>query len=141
MDTGVFVAAANRDDPDQAVCEVVLRDARVLTVPAPVVGEARYLIGKHMGSMSEATFLRMLADSKVRIESPTREDLLRTAELVDQYPTSPSEAPTPPSSPSLNASMSRPSQPSTTATSRSSARATSARWSSYPDPASACYLS
>ena len=86
IDTGPLVAAANRSDPHNAACQRLLRGARgPLVVPALVVAEAGFLIERELGPAAEAAFLRSLANDRFRVESVTPVDLLRMADLVDQY--------------------------------------------------------
>ena len=86
VDTGPIIAAANTADPDHIAC------ARLLTSqPGPfivtglVVSEACYLVGKHLGALTEAALLRSLATDRFRIEALTGADLRRMADLVEQY--------------------------------------------------------
>jgi hypothetical protein len=56
-----------------------------LIIPDLVVGEACYLIDKYLGSHVEAAFLRSLSLPHVRLEPLLPVDLVRMAELVEQY--------------------------------------------------------
>jgi uncharacterized protein len=86
IDTGPLVAAANVDDPDGDTCRKLLRDSPgVLVVPALVIAEAGYLINRQLGPRAEATFIRALTSPRFRVESPSPEDLTRSAELVERY--------------------------------------------------------
>ena len=86
VDTGPFVAAANLKDPEYAVCRKIFAEATgPLHVPAMVVAEATFMIERSGGVVAEAAFLRSLRSSKYIIEVPTRDDLLRAAELIEQY--------------------------------------------------------
>lgn len=58
---------------------------RRLVVPALVIAEATYLIEQAKGPVAEAAFLRSLRSHRYQVEAPTETDLLRSAELVDQY--------------------------------------------------------
>lgn len=86
VDTGVFVAASNGDEPYHESCAAVLQSAPGrLIVPAPVVAEATYLIEQARGPAAEAAFLRSLRSNRYHVEAPTEADLLRAAALVEQY--------------------------------------------------------
>ncbi len=86
VDTGPFVAAANRDDRDHDACRRIFAEARgTLHVPAMVVAEATFMIERSGGSIAEAAFLRSLRSSRYVIEAPTNDDLRRAAELVERY--------------------------------------------------------
>ena len=86
VDTGVFVAASNGDEPYHESCAALLQSAPGrLVVPALVVAEATYLIEQAKGPAAEAAFLRSLRSQRYRVEAPTEADLLRAAALVEQY--------------------------------------------------------
>lgn len=52
-------------------------------VPALVVAEATYLVGRRLGAKAEAAFLRGLG--QIEVEPPRGDDWARIAELVDEY--------------------------------------------------------
>jgi uncharacterized protein len=54
-----------------------------LVVPALVVAEVTYLVGRRLGSRAEARFLRGLGE--VEVEAPISDEWERVAELVDDY--------------------------------------------------------
>lgn len=54
-------------------------------MPALVIAEATYLIEQAMGPTAEAAFLRSLRSHRYQVEVPTEVDLVRAAELVEQY--------------------------------------------------------
>ena len=59
-DTGPLVAAADRDDQDNRACTDLLTGLhlarRAILVPAPVVAEVGYLLGRAGGAKIEAAF-------------------------------------------------------------------------------------
>ncbi len=87
-DTGPLVAAALSKDPDHHRCVELFTGLhlarRQLFVPAVVVAEVGYLLGKYAGARAEAVFLRSLTDGFTPIEI-TSVDYLRMSELVEQY--------------------------------------------------------
>jgi predicted nucleic acid-binding protein len=84
VDTGPLYAVADADDADHESCLAILeRPDLDLVVPALVVAEATYLIGSRMGPIAEASFLRGVGS--MEIESPTGDDWLSIAALVEQY--------------------------------------------------------
>jgi len=88
-DTGPLVAAALTKDPDHRACVDLFTGlhlaGRELVLPAPVVAEVGYLLGRHAGARAEAAFLRSLADQDFRSECLDVSDYARAADLVQQY--------------------------------------------------------
>lgn len=84
VDTGPLYALTDDDDDDHDACvsELSRGDLR-LVVPALVVAETTYLVGKRLGAIAEAAFLRGLGTWDV--EGPAPEDFPRIAELVERY--------------------------------------------------------
>ena len=84
VDTGPLYAAVDADDVDHARCVAVLerRDLE-LVIPALVVAEAAYLVGRRLGPAIEAAFIRGLSDFEV--EAPSADDWAVIGELVEQY--------------------------------------------------------
>lgn len=84
VDTGPLYAAADLDDDDHAASlEALQRRDLELVVPALVVAEATYLVGRRLGAKAEAAFLRGLC--QIEVEPPRGDDWTRIAELVDEY--------------------------------------------------------
>jgi predicted nucleic acid-binding protein len=84
VDAGPLYAAADADDVDHADCVAVLADPSLrLVVPALVVAEATYFVGRRLGAKVESAFLRGL--SSLDVEGPDGTDFDRMAELVDEY--------------------------------------------------------
>ncbi len=84
VDAGPLYAAADTDDADHAACIAALADGDLsLIIPALVIAEATYFVGRRLGAPAEAAFLRGLRD--VHIEGPSPEDLERMADLADEY--------------------------------------------------------
>lgn len=84
VDAGPLYAAADADDQDHAAAVAVLsRRDLGLVVPALVVAEATYFVGRRLGAGAEAAFLRGLAE--LDVEGPSAADLARIADLVEQY--------------------------------------------------------
>jgi predicted nucleic acid-binding protein len=84
VDAGPLYAAADVDDHDHAACGAALSRADLrLVVPALVVAEATYFVGRRLGADAEDAFLRGLAE--LDVEGPSREDFMRMAELVSEY--------------------------------------------------------
>lgn len=84
VDTGPLYAVVDADDQDHHSCLTTLQMPGLsLFVPALVVAEATYLIGKRLGAEIEAEFLEGLSD--LNVLAPLPEDWHRIAELVKQY--------------------------------------------------------
>jgi uncharacterized protein len=84
VDSGPLYAVTDTADDDHAASLAVLqRPDLQLVIPALVVAEVTFMVGRRLGARAEARFLQGLAQFDV--EAPTGEDWLRIAELVDQY--------------------------------------------------------
>ena len=84
VDAGPLYAAADADDEDHDACVAALSDSGLrLVVPALVVAEATYFVGRRLGPEAEAAFLRGLAG--LDVEGPGEVDLVRMSELVEEY--------------------------------------------------------
>ncbi len=84
VDAGPLYAAADADDDHHETCRRVLsRGDLRLVVPALVVAEATYFVGRRLGAAAEAAFLTGVGT--LDVEGPAREDFQRIAELVEQY--------------------------------------------------------
>jgi predicted nucleic acid-binding protein len=84
VDAGPLYAVADADDDDHERCLLVLQRSELrLVIPALVVAEVTFLLGRRLGAGAEATFLRALEIFDV--EAPTPGDWPRIAELVEQY--------------------------------------------------------
>lgn len=84
LDSGPLVAAANDDDRNRDRSLAILRRTDLeFILPALVVAEVAYILATRIGPRAEARFLRGIED--FLIEAPTPADLLRMADLVEQY--------------------------------------------------------
>jgi uncharacterized protein len=84
VDAGPLYAAAKSDDRDHAASVATLSRADLrLVIPALVIAEATYFVGRRLGPEAERAFLDGLAGFDV--EGPSEEDFKRMAELVEQY--------------------------------------------------------
>lgn len=84
VDAGPLYATADTDDQDHEACRAVLARADLrLVIPALVVAEATYFVGRRLGAQAEAAFLRGLGT--LDVEGPAPEDFERIAELVETY--------------------------------------------------------
>jgi predicted nucleic acid-binding protein len=84
VDAGPLYAAADADDQDHLASRAALSRADLrLVVPALVVAEATYFVGRRLGAAAESRFLSGIGE--LDVEGPSREDFTRMAELVEQY--------------------------------------------------------
>lgn len=84
VDSGPLYAAVDADDDDHLSSLGVLGRVDLdLAIPAMVIAEVSYIVGRRMGPQAEAGFLDGLAD--LEIEAPSRDDLAVMARLVARY--------------------------------------------------------
>lgn len=84
VDTGPLYAATDLADDDHLRSADVLRRPDLhLVIPALVVAEVTYLVGRRLGARAEATFLRGL--ERLDVEIPAVQDWPRIGHLVEQY--------------------------------------------------------
>jgi uncharacterized protein len=84
VDAGPLYAAADADDRDHRACVATLeREDLRLVLPALVVAEATYFVGRRLGPNVEGEFLRAVGE--LDVEGPSAGDFARMAELVEQY--------------------------------------------------------
>jgi predicted nucleic acid-binding protein len=88
-DTGPLVAAALADDDDHHACVELFTGLhlarRPLLVPATVVAEVGYLLGREAGPNVESLFLDSLGAGDFTLIDLTAADCARMAELVRRY--------------------------------------------------------
>lgn len=86
VDTGPLVAVADRNDAHHTACVSWFDhyDGAVV-VPAPVIVEVCWLLGRRVGPAAEAAFLARVSLGDPRIEGMRPGDYQRAAELVDRY--------------------------------------------------------
>ena len=88
-DTGPLVAAALYKDSNHHRCVELFTGMhlanRSILVPAPIVAEVGYLLGRKADARTEANFLRAVAAEDFKPVEMTSSDYLRAAELVEVY--------------------------------------------------------
>jgi uncharacterized protein len=86
VDTGPVVAMGNKQDRDHDRCtELLTSTIEPLAVPEPLLAEIGYMLGTRGSVHAEADFLRDIADGLYLLESLSRTDVARAAELVERY--------------------------------------------------------
>ena len=84
VDAGPLYAVTDVADEDHHRSLAVLQRPDLhLVIPALVVAEVTYMVGRRLGNRAEALFLRGLQDFD--IEAPVAADWPRVADLVEQY--------------------------------------------------------
>lgn len=84
VDAGPLYAVTDVGDDDHARSLAVLeRPDLHLVIPALVIAEVTYLVGRRLGAIAESAFLRGLEGFDV--EAPAPADWPRMAELVEEY--------------------------------------------------------
>ncbi len=85
-DTGALYALLDdKEEWHQRVRGWVASSQDSLVVPATVVQETAFLIGRRVGAKLEAEFLRNAAAGAWLLESLAVEDISRAADLVEKY--------------------------------------------------------
>lgn len=85
VDTGVFYAAADLDEPRHSDCAGLLLEHRgSLLTTAAVVAETAWLIEDRLGPRAEAAFLTMVVNNVDVVELTSR-DYRRCIELIGTY--------------------------------------------------------
>ncbi len=83
VDAGPLYAAVDADDQDHRRCVEVLQRADLdLVVPALVIAEVTYLVGRRLGPSVEGAFLRGLA--RLEVEPPASGEWEMIAALVER---------------------------------------------------------
>jgi predicted nucleic acid-binding protein len=85
LDTGPIVAALNAKDPDHEPCAALLRDTDDLLIPAPVLVEVDYWLGKLAGPRVWSDFVADIERGAYRVVHTSDDDLKRAAELEATY--------------------------------------------------------
>lgn len=86
VDSGVLIAAADVDDRHHVACSRLIEErGEELIVPAGVVVEVCWMLGRHVSVDLEAAFLESIASGELRVESLQLADYRRSAELVAIY--------------------------------------------------------
>jgi uncharacterized protein len=85
IDTGIFVAAADRDEPHHSDCAALLRTRTDLAVTATVIPEAAWLIETRLGPAAEARFLALITSPRFTIIDLLAADYQRAIALIGIY--------------------------------------------------------
>lgn len=84
-DTGFIVALMNRkDERHQEVVNIYTKESQIL-LPQTVLAEVAYLVGRAAGPVAVANTLRFLPSSRFRLLALEAADLVRVAEILEEY--------------------------------------------------------
>ena len=84
-DTGFVVALANRSDSKHQAVKAIYIQQQMILLPQTVLAEVAYLIGRESGRVTVASFLRGLPVSRFSLIALVEQDILRVAEILNQY--------------------------------------------------------
>lgn len=85
VDTGIFIAAGDRNEPNHQSCGDLLRSRTDLAITAPAVAETAWLIEDRLGPPAEASFLRLVTSDIFDIIDLVPHDYERCLELIETY--------------------------------------------------------
>jgi len=86
VDSGVLIAAADVDDNHHQSCaRLIAERGSEFLVPATVVVEVCWMLGRHVSATLEADLLDAIAEGELQLEVLERIDYARTSELVTTY--------------------------------------------------------
>lgn len=84
-DTGFVVALLNQADASHLNVAAVYAQHLQRFLPQTVLAEVAYLVGRNGATGAVVSFLRGLPASRFRLEPLTDQDLMRVAEILDEY--------------------------------------------------------
>jgi uncharacterized protein len=86
VDTGVIVAAADRNDPHHTACAKLLEETEGSPLTSPlVIAEAAYLINRKLGPTAELALYTAVIDDTLVVETLTHADWTRIREMAGRY--------------------------------------------------------
>lgn len=86
LDTGPLYASLDRSDQDHAACRALIEAAREpLLIPAPVLVEVDYWIGRRLGPGALVALLADVEAGAYSVVDLARGDYARVRELCDRY--------------------------------------------------------
>jgi predicted nucleic acid-binding protein len=84
-DSSYVVSVILKTDTRHEACKAVHARERLVYLPQSTLAEVAYLLTKHIGNRGTALFLHLLPQSKYRLVALMPEDIVRTAEILNQY--------------------------------------------------------
>ena len=86
LDTGLLYASLDRSDQDHAACRALIEHAEEpLVIPAPVLVEVDYRIGRRLTPGALVALLADIESGANRVEGLQPADYTRVGELCDRY--------------------------------------------------------
>ena len=86
VDTSGLYALLDRADTGHPAVSAFLRGNREsLILPVTVLPEADYLVSSRMGVAVELAMLTAVVSGELQLQTVTRADVARTAEIIEQY--------------------------------------------------------
>jgi predicted nucleic acid-binding protein len=85
VDTGIFIAAGDRNEPRHHACADLLRSRSDLAIVAPAVADTSWLIEDRLGPKAEASFLRLVTSDRFDIVDLVASDYERCLQLIETY--------------------------------------------------------
>lgn len=84
-DTGFVVALLNKSDIKHNDVVKIYTQQNYILLPQTVLAEVAYLVGRSVGINRVASFLKGLSKSRFRLISLTEVDVIRVAEILEDY--------------------------------------------------------
>jgi uncharacterized protein len=85
-DSGAIYGIHDRDDRHhRALRKFLLRERDDILIPAAILSEIDYLLRSKLGIKAELDFLDDIVDGVFAVESFTKDDVIRSRELIEQY--------------------------------------------------------
>ena len=84
-DTGFVVALLNRSDAMHSIVTTIYIQQKQILLPQTVLAELAYLVGRNAGVATVVAFLQGLSASRFRLVALTDQDIIRVAEILDEY--------------------------------------------------------
>jgi predicted nucleic acid-binding protein len=84
-DTGFVVALLNQSDQKHSDAVAIYEKQQQILLPQTVLTEVAYLVGRSSGMITVSAFLRGLSESRFRLIALNETDLMRVAEILDEY--------------------------------------------------------